>query len=376
MVAAYARHPGTDSVNSQWVVRVPLLPGEIISSWLVRAALTQGCDPLVLTGEVWPKWRIWTQDADRFLDDERIEPLCAVSGIAKEVLRAATLYPVASQIAGGNPPEKALWPWMLTLGARNTKRRSGLQYCSSCLAEDAVPYYRLQWRFAWHVGCEKHGCSLHDRCHVCNAPVEPHRLIAEDQQVSLCATCKANLRNDIPTSCAVSALAFQRMADHVVLHGQGQFQGQAIDARQWFELAGFYVSLIRLARRIRNETLTDFLHQLGVKLPEGLPVIAGAGIELLRTHERQQLLVSLHPLMMADRERFKHALKESGPALQTFCGKGETLPKLLLEIIAALPDKSRIRTSKPARKLTGPRPRHEVMRMMARLQRKLEMEKR
>lgn len=363
-------------MTSQWAIRVPLLHDEIISSWLVRAALTQGCDPLVLTGDVWPKWRIWTQDADRFLDDERIEPLCAVSGITKEALRASTLYPVASQIAGGNLTEKAVWPWMLTLGARNTKRRSGLQYCPSCLAEGSTPYYRLQWRFAWHVGCEKHGCALHDRCHVCDAPVEPHRLLAEDQQVSVCATCKADLRNAIPTPSATSALAFQCLADHVVLHGQGQFQGETIDAHNWFELASFFASLIRRASRSENEILADFLQQLGVKLPEGLPVIVGAGIEMLRTHDRQKLFESLHPLMMDSKERFELALKKSGIGLQTFCGKGEVLPKLLFEMTLALPDKSRIRTSKPARKLTGPRPLHEVMRMMARLQRKLEMAKR
>lgn len=362
-------------MTSQWAVCVPLLPDEIISSWLVRAALTQGCDPMVLTGDVWPKWRIWTQDADRFLDPGRIEPLCAVSDITNEAMRAASLYPVASLIAGGNLPEKALWPWMLTLGARNTKRRSGLQYCPECLAESPMPYYRRQWRFAWHVGCEKHECALHDRCHVCDAPVEPHRLLAEDQQVSLCATCKADLRNASANLCPEGALAFQRMADHVVVNGQGLFQRNIIEVHQWFELASFFASLIRRASRSENEILTEFLQQLGVKLPEGLPVIMGAGIEMLRTHDRQKLLDSLYPLMMAGQEQFELALKDSGIALQTFCGKDEMLPKLLLEMTSDLPDKSRIRTSKPSRKLTGPRPQHEVMRMMARLQRKLEIAK-
>lgn len=375
MAAANTRYQGAGGVNSQWAVRVPLQPDEIISSWLVHAALTQGCDPLVLTGNVWPKWRIWTQDADRFLDDERIEPLSAVSGITKESLRATTLYPVASQIAGGSLTEKAVWPWMLTLGARNTKRRSGLQYCPSCLAEGSTPYYRLQWRFAWHAGCEKHGYLLHDRCYVCDAAVEPHRLIAEDHQVSICATCKADLRNAALTPCATSALAFQRLADHVVLHGQGQCLGEAIDVHHWFELASFFASLIRRASRSTNEILADFLQQLGVKLPEGLPVIVGAGIEMLRTHDRQKIFESLHLLMMSSKEQFELALKESGIAMQTFCGKGEVLPKMLIEMTSALSDKSRIRTSKPARKLSGPRPRHEVMRMMARLQRKLEMAK-
>lgn len=363
-------------MTSQWAIRVPMMPDEIFSSWLVRAALTQGCDPLVLTGSVWPRWRIWTHDADRFISDERIEPLCAVSGIAKETLRASTLYPVVSQIAGGNLTEKAVWPWMLTLGARNTRRRSGLQYCPTCLAEGAAPYYRHQWRFAWHVGCEKHGCSLRDHCQVCDAPVEPHRLLAEDQLIGLCATCKADLRNASTKNCAAGALAFQRMADHIVLHGQGVFQGQTIDAHNWFKLASFFASLIRRASRCESETLADFLQHLGVKLPEGLPVIEGAGIEMLRTHDRQKLLESLHPLMQAGQEQFELALRESGIALQTFCAKGETLPELLIEMTSALPDKSRIRTSKPARQLVGPRPRHEVMKMMARLQRKLELAQR
>lgn len=33
-----------------WALSVPLLPEESLSSWLVRAALRQGCDPLSLTG--------------------------------------------------------------------------------------------------------------------------------------------------------------------------------------------------------------------------------------------------------------------------------------------------------------------------------------
>lgn len=363
-------------MTSQWAVPVPLVSDEIISSWLVRAALTQGCDPLVLTGCVWPRWRIWTQDADRFLDEGRLEPLCAVSGLSKEALRAATLYPVASQIAGGKLPAKMLWPWMLTLGERNTKRHSGLQFCPVCISADSKPYYRLHWRFAWHVGCEKHGCLLLDRCHVCAAPIEPHRLFAEDVHVGLCATCKTDLRNAAPMPCTASALTFQRKADDVLLQGHGQYLNQPIDTHHWFELASFFVSLIRRASRSENKILTDFLQRLDVTLPKDLPVIVGAEFEMLRTQERQKVLESLHSLMMTDRDHLDHALKESGIALQTLCEKSESLPTVLFDLTAGLPNRSRIHTNKPARKLSGPRPRHEVMKMMERLQRKLEMAKR
>jgi hypothetical protein len=349
---------------SPWAIPVPLLPDEIISSWLVRAALTQGCDPLVLTGEIWPKWRIW------------LKSLCAVSGIPMEAFRAATLYPIARLILGGNPPEKASWPWILTLGTRNIKRHSGLQYCPSCFVEDAKPYYRRQWRFAWHTCCEKHGVSLLDRCHNCGAPIEPHRLLAEEQNIAVCATCKADLRNASRHPYPTDALAFQGTVDHVVLHGQGSFQGQIIDISEWFVLVNFFESLIRRANRSGAEILNDLLHRFGLQLPDGLPLLSGAGVDMLRTNERQKLLGMVYPLVVADKEQFKIALKESGITLQTFCSKGETLPKPLLEITSTLPDKPRVRTRKAARKLVGPRPRQEVMRMMARLQRKLEMAQR
>jgi len=373
MVATYAWHPGSNSVNAQWAVTVPLMPDEMISSWLVRAALTQGCDPLVLTGELWPKWRIWTVDADRFFADERIKHLSRVSGIPMEALRAATLCSVANRIFGGTLPDKMMWPWMLALGARNTKRRSGLQYCSACLAEDAKPYFRLQWRFAWHTGCERHNSLLLDRCHACNAPIEPHRLLAKDRNISICATCKADFRDASIRSWSTEASLFQSMADHVVRQNQGMFQGHAVVAAEWFELACFFARLLRRANHGGIEALQEFIERLGGKLPGSLPVASELRIELLQTQERQKLIESIYPFMISNREQFEKALVESSLTLQGFCEKGDALPQTLQWVTSYLPDKPRVRIPKPVRELTAPRPRHEVMRMMARLQRRLEI---
>ena len=376
MGPSYSWHPGAGGINTRWGVPVPLLPDEIISSWLVRAALKQGCDPLVLTGELWPKWRIWTQDADRFPDDARIEPICRVSGIEKEALVQATLYPVARKIMGGNLPEKAVWPWILALGTRNTKRHGGMQYCPACLAEDQTAYYRIQWRFAWHVGCDRHGCLLLDHCPVCKAPVEPHRLLAEDQDMGLCATCKVDLSGAEHTASPADVQAYQRLADQAICTGQGMFQGRIVDTREWFELSSFFTSMIHRASRSQSRVLCEFLQRLGVTLPEDLPHQAGAGIELLRTHERQVLLEGFYRLMIVGKDEFEYAVKDSGIALQTFCEKSGTLPEELREIAAALPNIPRIRTRKAKVRLVGPRPPYEVKRMMARLLRKLEFSRR
>lgn len=372
MATSYAWHPGSGSVNSRWAVPVPLLPDEIVSSWLVRAALVQGCDPLVLTGEVWPKWRIWTQDADRLHADDRLEPLVPLSGITKEILGAASLFPIASRIYGGNPPGNAVWSWMLATGAINTKRHGGIQYCPSCLAEDAKPYFRLQWRFAWHTSCEKHGSVLRDRCHVCNATVEYHRLQAEDGNVAVCATCKADLRNSSTNPCAADALAFQRAADDALRHGRSYFHDQTITTHEWFELAGFFVSMLRRACRSGAGSVSDFLHRLEVQLPDGLLSVSGGGIETLRTDGRQKLLMFLGQIMVSERESFESALLASGLSLQGFSAEHGKLPMLLTKIATSLPDKHRSHPRKAARALSGPCPRHEVVRMMSRLQNKLE----
>ncbi len=376
MAASYSWHPGTCSVNQRWAFPVPLFPDEIMSSWLVRAALAHGCDPLVLTGEVWPKWRIWTRDTDRFISDARLKLLAAISGIQHKAFRAATLNSVASKIQESPLPEKAIWPWILAIGARNTKRRSGLQYCPLCLSDDTIPYYRIQWRFAWHTCCEHHECMLLDRCWQCSAPLEIHRLVAEDANVALCASCKAGLIDAKTTPSCTDAMAFQRIADRFVIESGGAFLGEPISVTDWFAVMDFFVSLIRRANRSHVDGLMSFMERVGVVLPKGISMIAGAGIELLRVNERQQILGTAWRFVTADRVQLCDALRESGITRQGFCAKGEPVPILLTDLAYALPDNSVTRARRLQRRPIGPRSRREVMNMLARLERKLEMKRR
>lgn len=373
MVAAYARHSGVGHVTPRWAFSVPLMSDEIISSWLVRAALTQGCDPLVMTGEIWPNWRIWTQDADRFLVEDRIDPLIAASGITKDAFRTATLYPVACRILGGNPPQKARWPWILALGARNTKRRGGLQYCPSCLRTDINPYYRIQWRFVWHTGCERHRCSLLDRCWNCGAPLELHRLIAEDGHVAVCATCKADLRTVESDPYSFDAMVFQQEGDRVLHESRGTCLGRPVSTTEWFQLANFFASLVRRASRSRADALVSLATLVEAPLPEGLPRIAGVGVEQLRGQERQKILGAAWRFLATDRCRIEGALKKSGITRQGLCGRGNPSPALVAELAETLPNNPVTRTRRPKPHLTGPRPHHQVMHMMARLERRLKI---
>jgi hypothetical protein len=354
-----------------WARSVPLLPNELLSSWLVRAALAQGCDPLVLTGYVWPRWRIWTLDADRTLSDERLLPLCRLSGISSDAFRTALLLPTANRIAGGGLPEHAIWPWILALGTRNTKRRSGLQFCPVCFAETAFPYYRLQSRFAWHTVCEQHGIVLMDRCGNCGAPLEPHRLSAEDRHIAVCASCKADLWSRKQDLCHPEALAFQKAADAVVRDGSGIFLGSSHSSRAWFGLADFFVSIVRRANRRIDGRLTNFIRAM--EIPWHPALVESASIELMGVRNRQNILGMVWHFIVADQERLQDALALVGVTRQGFCPKGEPVPALASEIAGFLQDASIVRAKVGQRCKSGPRPRYEVRRMMVRLRRRLEM---
>lgn len=360
----------------QWAIKMPLLPDELLSSWLVRSALAQGCDPLVLTGEVWGKWRIFTMDADRIFHGESLKPLADISGQLIERLQESSLYPVASIIVDDTPPEKAIWSWILAVGARNTRRNRGLQYCPACLAEDKTPYFRKQWRFAWHTACEKHQCALLDRCPACDAPIEPHRLFAEDRHVGVCASCKADLSLTNAPPMQNDALLFQSMTDTILASGVGEFQLQQVSISEWFELSGFFFTMLKRANRLQFTALQSFLNHITNIQPYTFSIEAGASVELLRTHERHQLLAHVCRLMAATREQLTHAAAQSGITRQGFCEKRQSVPKALLPLYEVLPDGSRQRTSSVKRNSHAPRPRHEVISMMTKLERKLAMAQR
>ena len=220
-----------------WPIRVPLLPGELFSTWLSRAALAQGCDPIVLTGNVWPGWRAWTRDLDRGLSAEKLRTLAANSGLCSRQLEEATLRPIVQAIAPEAVERNAAWPWIMAQGSRNRRRSGGLQYCPQCLDDDKTSYFRREWRLAWHTGCDRHGRLLADHCGSCRAPVEPHRSRALDGAITRCTSCGIDLRATRTDFACEEALAFQRTADSVLASWRGSWAGVPLDLRAWFVTA-------------------------------------------------------------------------------------------------------------------------------------------
>lgn len=373
MDASYAWHPGTDRVTSHWAVPVPLQPDELFSSWLVRAALTQGCDPLVLTGELWPKWRIWTTDPDRGLSEERLAVLTKASGIEASAFHASGLRLIASVVTTEPLDDLAIWPWMLALGSRNRKRHGGLQYCPACLKEDSKPYFRVQWRLAWHAACGKHGASLIDKCPHCNAVIEPHRLSAQEGDITQCASCKRDLREAVAVTADADALLFQQAADQVVKQGQGQYGINTLPAGEWFALSRYFVMLLRKAALGKSDWLSAFIKVLGVDMGAIAPPATGLVLELLPVQERAAQLAGARQMLNAGSERFLEAAKAACLAAPSLRERRQSVPLCIETMLQSLPDKNVFRERKQKDKIQKPRSRQAVMRMWARLQRKMQV---
>ena len=321
---------------------------------------------------LWGAWRVWTIDADRGIPARRRAAISRATGVPREAVEAASLEQIASRVAGRRPKNEAGWPWVTTLGT-GRQRTSVRQYCPLCLGEGGPPHYRIGWRLAWHSGCASHGVALAERCPSCDRPQRLHQLAADARDVAACAACGGDLRRAEATPCSTDALELQRTADQVVLTGTGQCFGADVDTAEWFAIADFFASLIRQAIRAPTKGLTEALTAAGVDWPLQLPAAPGSRIELLDRRNRETLLRSLQRIMTLDRDGLYDALETADISRQGLFGERTAVPRTLAAIVPALPDRAKPHRRQPSRKRrSGPRPRHEVQKMMNRLESRLE----
>lgn len=210
---------------------------ELLTSWIARVAVNSGCEPLVLAGAIWPGWRMWTVDADRQLSADRALTAAQWFRLPVEVVVASTLSATVKALHGVSFSERPLCPWILSQGNRNRLKRAGLAFCPKCLAEDIEPFYRIDWRAAWVVGCEIHGARLVDRCDRCNAICEPHRSSAATGDLAHCVRCGFDLRRSKCEQVDRSALCLQQLMTNVLLVEQAAWGAEIVSRTEWFQRA-------------------------------------------------------------------------------------------------------------------------------------------
>lgn len=381
MGATNERRKRAFSLNRGLAIPVHLQQDELLSSWLVRVALANGCDPLVISWAIWDKWRGWIIDIDRNPGYERLAALAKFSGENFDTLIDATLASTAVTILGREPNPNELWPWILTTGTRNRLRKSGIQYCVECLRSDVKPFFRRQWRFAWHVACPIHLSSLRDCCPHCQAPIEPHRLVAEDRVIVFCASCRRSLVDSVPLPILhTDALIFQGWIDEI-LHFETPpiAHGKIVNAHSWYEIARYYSSFVRRSVINPHPALQSFSEVMGFNVHQSILNDAlKMDFEQMSVIARSALLVSIFKLIKTPMHELIKILNESTISRQCFTGAKHQFPQALGEIADSLVDNPRVKRINSRKihgsveKLPNPKPHWEVNRAWQQLLKKLD----
>jgi hypothetical protein len=348
-----------------------MLPDESLTSWLARAALGQGCDPMTLTGSLWPTWRVWTRDTDRGIDPARLPALSSAAGLPAAVIENAALKGDARLIAGGPLPAEQPWPWITTLGKRNRKHSSGLAFCPACLADDGKPYFRRKWRFAWQTACETHGIILHDHCPACSAPVQPHRLLAEDRRLAVCAFCRADLGKTPVMQASAEELALIRLANKTLRHGDGEFWDHTLPANTWFAALRLPFCWVRVAARRDSSALAAAFRELHLDIEADAMPVSGLPFEGLAVTERRVLVSAAARLIIAGPDRVVECFLRSGVTAGSLVQPRESAPSPIAQVLAALPER---RLQRPPHQKTAtvrPKSRRTVLAAWARLTRRI-----
>lgn len=324
-----------DPLGGLWPLTPALLEDEVISSWLVRCALAHDCEPIRLTGNVWPDVRVWIIDVDRELNRTQLTALHLLSGMAVETLEASTLAPLWRQMTGVEHFPYGVAPWILCLGVRNRRRCGGLQYCPLCF-EAREPHYLIQGRLAWHTVCSVHQVGLLDRCERCDAPLCPHLIVPPARDLGRCHRCNYELRCATPAPFLEGAGRFQNATDGLfsgppLLYGQHQ-QPLA----EWLSLTKWMMGVLRAGLRGHGSRTDLFFKRLGVCFDGVTPPATGLPFEYLTPIERANLLSNVWRLIEVGPDQLISAARDERVRPSLLVSQTKQLPEALSDLVSVL----------------------------------------
>src|SRR5713101_6146497 len=183
---------------------------ESVTSYITRLTQANGLQSIVELATLAGLSHNW-QSLRSFPDGSitSVLGLTTLTGCTRTDLDAMTFLPLGRHFGRANST-KTLRRFL------ESSLASHLRYCPGCLAEHDFPYYRLSWRFLPLTGCVTHHCQLLDHCGHCGAPIP---LLAFHPNLSLCPTCRRDLRTCQPSqlSADASRLLPRRTSDLIFL---------------------------------------------------------------------------------------------------------------------------------------------------------------
>jgi hypothetical protein len=183
-----------------WPAHPKPLPDELLSSWIVRVAAANAIKLQTLSWMQFGNERSpWNRDIDRNVPRWLIKALSQHTGTNYWEVFHTTLATYRTRLY---PHRQAVGQlrWILPIRSYGMRRRAfGLQFCPECLATDAIPYFRKQWRVALFTYCPVHKVMLHDSCPGCGEPVvifrgDFGRELVDAKPMHVCHLCGLDFR--------------------------------------------------------------------------------------------------------------------------------------------------------------------------------------
>lgn len=168
-------------------------PDELLSSWLTRTAFAHGY-PLTTfismflkhDGSALSRIDIDFKEDLTLFETLELKSKLSYKQISRMSLRSEEGYLFES--------DHGLYPPKQIRKLKDKRTHYGLMFCPKCLAEDAHPYYRKQWRYHFYNACTKHKVFLIDRCGSCQERVRITKMKKASDTIALCSKCGRDLR--------------------------------------------------------------------------------------------------------------------------------------------------------------------------------------
>lgn len=350
-----------------------------MTSWLVRASLNQGCDPLTFTQYYWSDYRLWTQDVDRgfgHIDSDIQHDIEIMARMDTQVDVPATLIIFAAELGAELKTQAAPITWTQPLSKRNRTSQIGYPHCPECLDVGKNAYLKLSWRYSWVMYCTEHYLKLQSQCIYCDQPYQPQMLQAQARYLNRCHYCEKKLAVAAESeNIQLLAYHFQQWAEQVWKVRQGWILEQQVSAGEWFCLVLFYIRLIRRAVKRPNHMFGLLLTYFGFKLDEELLEIGATGLSLdfLPIDDRIRLFKRAYYLMEISPEQWLDGCIAHGVSQNSFKWSKEfQVPSAFMPVFSKLPHKIK-RSYQKQIETINPKSSEAVKQSWARLQRKIKM---
>ena len=348
MVKADPRFKTNHKIN-QLPIKTKFYEDESISSWMIRAALNQGCTPLTFTQYYWSQHRLWTRDLDKGFEYFDPNITLDISRLARidteELIQFNTLYSIYKQLEYGNDFYKKNTSWIIPLAKRNRVQFLGYQYCPLCLMDvNKQPYLRIHWRFTWSVCCTSHKVLLQNKCPSCGEVYQPQLLDAMSRYIDHCYHCKSILYLD-KTQQVINnnidndrVLNFQLRAHNVYLNGAGQLLGQELKFKDWLDTILFFLNIIRKGYENQTYMFGSILKEFNISFKEISSLIEPLSINYLSAVTRFQLFSALELMINVTKEEWVDVLIKCKVTQNSFhWSKNSVIPKGFYPVYQYLP---------------------------------------